>query len=106
MSEKKEKLNIWSLLKELSKLINKEVTTTAGKVNLISDLALAAVVATIFAVDTFERIAIAIVSIWNPKIMEYLSSADTLTAFIILVGFFVLCLIFLFFSERVKRKAK
>ena len=106
MCKNKEAHNFWSLLKLISKLIKDEVTTPFGRVNLVSDLVLAAVVVAIFTVDTIERIAITVVSIWNQKIMEYLSNADTLIAFIILIVFFAVCLLFLFLSEKFLRKTK
>lgn len=106
MSNNKENFNIWSLLSQIPKLIKSEVTTTPGKVNLVSDLVLAAVVVAIFTVNTVERIVIAVVSIWNNEIIEHLSDASTLIAFIILVCFFVTCLIFLYFYERIVPRTK
>lgn len=106
MCKDKETHNFWFLLNQIVKTIKSEVTTTFGRVNLISDLVLAAVVVAIFTVDTIEHVAITVVSIWNKEIMEYLSSADTLTALIILVCFFVTCLTFLFIAEKIIRKTK
>lgn len=68
---------------------------------MVSDIVLAAVVVAIFTANTFETITIAIVSIWNPAIIEYLSSADTLTAFILLAVFSVLCLIFVSVYQKI-----
>lgn len=95
--------NMWSLLNRVLNVIKSEVTTVAGRVNLISDLVLAAVVVAIFTADALERIAIAFASIWNQKIIEHLSNADALTAFIILFVFFIICLIFLFIAEKISR---
>lgn len=106
MAHKKEAHNEWSFLNQIMKLIKSEVTTTAGKVNLTSDLILAGVVVAIFTANALERITIAIVSIWNNAIIEYLSDASTLVAFAILVGFFVVCLAFLFFFEKILSSRK
>ena len=106
MCKNKETISVWSLLNKISMIMKSEFTTKVGRVNLVSDLILAAVVVAIFTANTFERIAIAIVSIWNVGIMEYLSDASTLTAFIILVIFFVSCLIFLFIYEKIMNRTK
>lgn len=106
MGKKKEETNIWSVLNQIPKIIKSEFTTTAGKVNLVCDLLLAAVVAAIFAANTFERVVIAVVSIWNSGITEYLSSADTIVALLILVGFFIACLIFVHIAEKFTTSTK
>lgn len=106
MSKNDNNLNFWSLLNRLATLIKSEVTTKFGRVNLVSDIILAAVVVAIFTVDILERVAITVVSIWNPAIMQYLSDASVLIAFIILVCFFVVCLIFLLIFEIMARRAK
>ncbi len=106
MGKKKNEANIWSVLSQIPKLIKTEFTTTTGKVNLACDLILAAVVAAIFAANTFERAVIAVVSIWNSGITEYLSSADTIVALLILVGFFMVCLVFVHIAEKLKTNNK
>jgi len=106
MCKNKENFSFWSLLNQVLAAVKSEFTTKAGRVNLVSDIILAAVVVAIFTVNTFEQIAIIVVSIWNPAIMEYLSSADTLTAFIFLVIFSILCLAFLFFYEKILHNPK
>lgn len=106
MSKDKRLFTIWPLLNELAKLIKSEVFTTVGRVNLACDLVLAAVVVAIFTANTFERVAIAVVSIWNSTITEYLSDASALTAFIILVLFFAACLVFLYFYEKIISRTK
>ena len=92
---------LWPLLAKILDLIKNEVTTTAGKVNLISDLILAAVVATIFVASSFETIALAIISIWNNALTDYIFDANSLIAFAILVFFFVVCLIFLYIMKKI-----
>ena len=106
MSKNDKAFSIWSLLNQIPKLIKSEVTTTVGKVNLASDLILAAVVVAIFTVNTVEQVAIAIISIWNTEITEHLSDASTLVAFTILVVFFAACLVFLYFYEKIMARAK
>ena len=70
MCKNNEAPNIWSLLNLVSHLIKSEVSTPFGRVNLVSDLVLAAVVVAIFTVDTIEHVSIAFVSIWNQEIFE------------------------------------
>ena len=106
MSKNKETINIWSLLSKIPKLILSEVTTTFGRVNLISDLVLAAVVISIFTVDTIERVAIIFASIFNDELTQHISNAEPLIAFIILVVFFAACLSFVYFSEKIIHRAK
>lgn len=101
MSKNSKTPNIWSLFGSIPRLISGEFTTKFGRMNLVCDLVLAAVVVAIFTVSTFERIAIVIASIWNKEITEHLSNAETLTAFILLVGFFIVCLIFVYISEKI-----
>ena len=106
MCKNKENSQAWPLLSQIVKLIKSEVTTAAGRMNLISDIILAIIVLGVFTANTLERIAITVVSVWNPEIASHLTSADTLIAFIILVGFFVLCLIFLYVYEKMKDGTK
>ena len=106
MCKNKDALGFWSFLNHVATTIKSEFTTKVGRVNLISDMVLAAVVVAIFAANTFEQITSIVVSIWNPNIMEHLSSADALIAFILLVVFSALCLVFLFFYDKLVNDSK
>lgn len=106
MSEKKENHRFWALLGKIFTLLKKEVTTTIGRVNLASDLVLAAVVVTVFTANTVERAIFAIISIWNPEIEQHLSDANTLIAFMLFVAFTVICLVFIYFSEKITSHSK
>ena len=106
MCKKKGNRSFWALLGKMVALLKKEITTTIGRVNFAFDIVLAAVVATVFTANTVERILFSVISIWNPEIERYLSDTNTLVAFIIFAVFSVICLWFIYFSEKIISHSK
>lgn len=100
MCKKKESSPFWKLLEDIINAIKQEVVTPFGRVNLIVDIVLAAIVVLVFSADRIERFFIIFLSERTPELLKYLSEAETFHAFLVFAFFSILCVIFMFLLIR------
>lgn len=87
-------IKLLGLFKYIAKMVKNEFTTVPGRINLLTIIVMGAVLATVFAANALERVAIALFSIWNPGLTQYLSDSTSLVAFIILAVIACICICF------------
>jgi len=92
------------LLEKITAIIGKEFTSTIGKVNLISDIILAAIVVLLFVADKIVQLATIISSIFNQDLTQYLSAKTSLYALVLLMVFFILCIVFIVIDTKLREK--
>ncbi len=92
------------LLEKMTAIIGKEFTSTIGKVNLISDMILAAIVVLLFVADKTVQLAITISSIFNQDLTQYLSAKTSIHALVLLMIFFILCIVFIVIDTKLRER--
>jgi len=97
---------VYKFFSKVLSMISKEMNSTAGKVNLISDVILAAVIITYLLTNTVATVSRIICSIFNPDITKYTSDSSIIIMLLILVAFFIVCLFFIQYCDLDNNKDK
>lgn len=92
------------ILNEILNSIDLELHTWPGKINLFFDILLAIIVVIIILSTSASSIARIVSSIFNPALTESTSDSTIFLLLAILIGFWILCLIFMLIVEDTWKK--
>lgn len=92
-----------SILANLLKAVFKEVTTIAGRVNLLFDFLLFLIIVVYLYNSTLSSVALTVSSIFNEK-LSTAAGDNIVTLIFIFLGASSACIVFMRFTENAKRK--